>query len=225
MDTCAAADPLSRSIEDAAHLLPAQGPIGVFIHHNTLHAFEGERFDEAVVHAAALLETEPFLAESRYREELARGRIRVAVAPTTDLAKTNADLRRVAFMVAHALAGTKRFQCADPAVVQETLAAQKTRSEELLVRPERAVATANTLEVTGWLVPVLLERGGVMYLDAVANRRGDKVLAVRGECRVPDGGRMRERTHRPPGRHVPNALCPVGAGGDSAVAVGAESCG
>jgi uncharacterized protein YbcC (UPF0753/DUF2309 family) len=78
MDTCAAADSLSRSIEDAAHLLPAQGPIGVFIHHNTLHAFEGERFDEAVVHAAALLETEPFLAESRYREELARGRIRVA---------------------------------------------------------------------------------------------------------------------------------------------------
>lgn len=96
---------------------------------------------------------------------ITRGRIRVAVAPTTDLAKTNTDLRRVAFMVAHALAGTKRFQCADPAMVQETLAAQKTRSEELLVRPERAIATANALEVTGWLVPVLLERGGVMYLD------------------------------------------------------------
>ncbi len=37
--------------------------------------------------------------------------------------------------------------------------------EELLVRPERAVATAKTLEVSGWLVPVLLERRGVTYLD------------------------------------------------------------
>jgi len=78
MASSTATDALTRSIEEAAHLLPAQGPIGVFIHHNTLHAFEGEPFDEAVVHAAALLETEPFLAESRYREELGRGRIRVA---------------------------------------------------------------------------------------------------------------------------------------------------
>ena len=31
---------LARAIEHAAHLLPAQGPINVFIHHNTLHAFE-----------------------------------------------------------------------------------------------------------------------------------------------------------------------------------------
>jgi hypothetical protein len=30
----------SKVIGHAAHLLPAQGPIGVFIHHNTLHAFQ-----------------------------------------------------------------------------------------------------------------------------------------------------------------------------------------
>ena len=72
------AEDLPAMLADAAHYLPAQGPIDVFIHHNTLHAFEGEPFEEAVVHAAALLDTEPFLAESRYREELARGRIRVA---------------------------------------------------------------------------------------------------------------------------------------------------
>ena len=87
------------------------------------------------------------------------------MAPPTDLTKTNADLRRVPFMIAHALAETKRFQCPDPAAVQELLATQKTRSEELLVRPERAVAVAKTLEVVGWLVPVLLERRGVTYLD------------------------------------------------------------
>jgi len=96
---------------------------------------------------------------------ITRGRIRVAVAPPTDLTKTNADLRRVPFMIAHALAETKRFQCPDPSVVQDLLVTRKTRSEELLVRPERAVAVAKTLEVSGWLVPMLLERRGVTYLD------------------------------------------------------------
>ncbi|NDE02916.1 MAG: DUF2309 family protein, partial [Gammaproteobacteria bacterium] len=47
-----------------------------FIHHNTLHAFEAEPFEGAVVRAARLLGTEPFLPESRYRQELAQGRIR-----------------------------------------------------------------------------------------------------------------------------------------------------
>ena len=45
---------------------------------------------------------------------ITKGRIRVAVAPATDLTKANADLRRVPFMLAHALEQTKRFQVADP---------------------------------------------------------------------------------------------------------------
>ena len=69
---------LSALIAEAAHYLPAQGPIDVFIHHNTLHAFEGQRFEDAVVQAAAMFDTEPFLPESRYREELSRERIRVS---------------------------------------------------------------------------------------------------------------------------------------------------
>ncbi|MBU6276645.1 MAG: DUF2309 family protein [Planctomycetes bacterium] len=69
---------LEALLDAAAHYLPAQGPIDVFIHHNTLHAFEKDRFERAVVRAAALFETEPFLAESVYREALASGRIRVA---------------------------------------------------------------------------------------------------------------------------------------------------
>jgi uncharacterized protein YbcC (UPF0753/DUF2309 family) len=67
---------LTEVIERLAHLLPAQGPISIFIHHNTLHAFEHLRFEEAVEHAAALLEREPYLAEARYRDKLASGRIR-----------------------------------------------------------------------------------------------------------------------------------------------------
>ncbi len=96
---------------------------------------------------------------------ITKGRIRVAVAPATDLTNGNADLRRVPFMLAHALSETKRFQSADPSAVQEHLLNQKTRSEELLVRPDKAVAVARSLEVTGWIIPVLLERRGVTYLD------------------------------------------------------------
>lgn len=96
---------------------------------------------------------------------ITKGRIRVAVAPATDLTKANADLRRVPFMIAHALEQTKRFQVADPSTVQEHLLSQKTRSEELLVSPGKAKTSGKSLEVTGWLVPVLLERRGVTYLD------------------------------------------------------------
>src|SRR6476660_8912947 len=67
--------PLTRVIDALAPLLPAQGPISIFIHHNTLHAFEHLSFEEAVEGAAAQLGREPFLAEARYRDKLASGRI------------------------------------------------------------------------------------------------------------------------------------------------------
>ncbi|MBL9130129.1 MAG: DUF2309 domain-containing protein [Verrucomicrobiaceae bacterium] len=67
---------LAHQIQHAAHLLPAQGPIGVFIHHNTLHAFEHQTFDEAVRTGSRVFGCEPYLSEDRYREELTRGRIR-----------------------------------------------------------------------------------------------------------------------------------------------------
>ncbi len=66
------------AVELAAHLLPAQGPITVFIHHNTLHAFEHLPFEEAVARGAAVFGCEPYLTEDRYREALAKGRIRFA---------------------------------------------------------------------------------------------------------------------------------------------------
>jgi uncharacterized protein YbcC (UPF0753/DUF2309 family) len=67
---------LRQVIEHAAHLLPAQGPITVFIHHNTLHAFEELPFTEAVKKAAKVFGCQPYLTKDRYREELGRGRIR-----------------------------------------------------------------------------------------------------------------------------------------------------
>jgi hypothetical protein len=56
-------------------VLPAQGPIGVFIHHNTLHAFEHLPFEEAVAEASRLLGAEPYMSEEDYRVQMRKGRI------------------------------------------------------------------------------------------------------------------------------------------------------
>jgi len=66
---------LLEALEGAAEVLPGQGPIGVFVHHNTLHAFEDRPFEEAVVEAARLFGAEPFPAEDEQRRAFERGRI------------------------------------------------------------------------------------------------------------------------------------------------------
>lgn len=67
---------LREVIDHAGHLLPAQGPITVFIHHNTLHAFEDLPFNAAVKKGGHIFGCQPYLSEDRYRQELLRGRIR-----------------------------------------------------------------------------------------------------------------------------------------------------
>ncbi len=49
--------------------------MGVFVHHNTLHAYEDRPFDEAVVAAAKDLGARPYLAESEFRAFYACGRV------------------------------------------------------------------------------------------------------------------------------------------------------
>lgn len=67
---------LETMVSHLSHLLPAQGPIGVFVHHNTLHAFQHMPFEDAVVAAAGVFGAEPYLQESDYRAAFERGRIR-----------------------------------------------------------------------------------------------------------------------------------------------------
>ncbi len=67
---------LAAVIDHCAHLLPQQGPITVFIHHNTLHALEDLPFHEALRKGAQVFGCQPYLSEDRYRDELRRGRIR-----------------------------------------------------------------------------------------------------------------------------------------------------
>lgn len=74
---------LRHAVEHVAHLLPAQGPISVFIHHNVLHAFEDMPFEDAVVEAARIYGAAPFWPAQKYRELFDAGRI------------TSADLHEV----------------------------------------------------------------------------------------------------------------------------------
>jgi uncharacterized protein len=64
------------SIEHLRHYLPSQGPIQVFVHHNTLHAFESMPFTKAVIHGMKRYGGEPYLSEVKFHEAVNRGRIR-----------------------------------------------------------------------------------------------------------------------------------------------------
>ncbi|GIW99927.1 MAG: UPF0753 protein [Pirellulaceae bacterium] len=68
---------LQHAIEHAAHLLPSQGPISVFVHHNTLHAFEDLPFQQAVLEGLRLYGCEPYLSEEEFRRLFEQGRLRV----------------------------------------------------------------------------------------------------------------------------------------------------
>jgi hypothetical protein len=96
---------------------------------------------------------------------ITRGRIKIAVTPVLDLAQSTADLRRVPYLLATVLERSKRFQVADPLAVGEVFALGGARVQEVLGLPDRAVRLAKTLEIAVWLVPVVLERRGVTYLD------------------------------------------------------------
>jgi hypothetical protein len=96
---------------------------------------------------------------------ITRARLRVAVTPALDMTRSQADLRRVPFMLAATLEGSKRFLPVDPLSVSDMFATGAVKVEEMLARPERAVRAARNLEVAGWVVPMLLERRGVTYLD------------------------------------------------------------
>jgi uncharacterized protein YbcC (UPF0753/DUF2309 family) len=69
-------DSILQAIEHGAHLLPAQGPITAFVHHNTLHAFEDLDFDTAVRKGGRVFGCHPYLPEKNYREMVTSGRIR-----------------------------------------------------------------------------------------------------------------------------------------------------
>ncbi|MFM7739259.1 MAG: putative inorganic carbon transporter subunit DabA, partial [Planctomycetota bacterium] len=100
-ESCPVATPglesrLEAAISHAAHLLPAQGPINVFVHHNTLHAFEEQGFHEAVAEATNTFGCHPYLLEEEYREELAAERMRFSDVEATLKELTSAGEKSLA---------------------------------------------------------------------------------------------------------------------------------
>jgi uncharacterized protein len=74
-DDAVTGEKLQGWIDHATHLLPTQGPIQVFVHHNTLHAFERLPFHLGVLQGLETFGCEPYLSEDRFRREMANGRI------------------------------------------------------------------------------------------------------------------------------------------------------
>lgn len=108
---------LEHALEHAAHLLPIQGPIGVFIHHNTLHAFQHLPFEEAVVAASELFGTEPYMREEQFRDAFAKGRITPADIegvlqrePNAEILPGRLDRRALRRLMLHP--GVRRFDAA-----------------------------------------------------------------------------------------------------------------
>ncbi len=66
---------LRRAIEHASHFLPAQAPLEVFVHHNTLHAYQHMPFHEALAAAFHRTAGRGYLDEAYYRDCTKSGRI------------------------------------------------------------------------------------------------------------------------------------------------------
>jgi len=74
-DGGALATPYDRALDRAHHLLPDQGPIGVFIHHNTLHAFQHLPFHDAVAQGAEMYGARPYLPHEEFVRLFRDGRV------------------------------------------------------------------------------------------------------------------------------------------------------
>src|SRR5690606_11351811 len=71
----ASQDELVDLVRAVGSLLPSQGPLSVFVHHNPLHAFEDASFEDATAAASAMFGCEPYWPEDRYREAFGTGRL------------------------------------------------------------------------------------------------------------------------------------------------------
>jgi len=63
-------------LHDLKHYLPAQAPLKDFVHHNTLHAFQGETFYDGIRKASRIFGYKVFLSLEEYRRYYHSGKIK-----------------------------------------------------------------------------------------------------------------------------------------------------
>lgn len=68
-------DKINHAIEHAKHLMPDQGPLPFFVHHNTIHHFEAYDFFEGVKQAGRAYGAKAFMSEEEFHLAFERGRI------------------------------------------------------------------------------------------------------------------------------------------------------
>lgn len=68
-------DKIEHAIEHAKHLMPDQGPLPFFVHHNTIHHFETYDFFEGVKQAGRAYGAKAFMSEEEFLLSFERGRI------------------------------------------------------------------------------------------------------------------------------------------------------
>jgi hypothetical protein len=68
-----------QTLHTLKHFLPAQAPLKDFIHHNTLHAFQDMKFEDALVRASKIFGYSVYLTLDEYRAIYSSGRISNAI--------------------------------------------------------------------------------------------------------------------------------------------------
>lgn len=165
---------LKSVVDHAAHFLPTQGPMGVFVHHNTLHALQHQPFESSVLEAARRFGAQPFLSLAQYRNEYAADRI------------LDSDLEAVV-----------RAQ-PDAVVIPARLSRHELQLGILRhgLRLRLQVSTAWMLSEEGWLAGFRSDLG----TDAQRMLRGDSPAALWKACSqrgLPPEPAMPQRAARP----------------------------
>lgn len=62
-------------LHELAHYLPAQAPLKDFIHHNTLHAFQHEKFFDGILEAKSTFGYKTLLSPQEYKKFYSEGKI------------------------------------------------------------------------------------------------------------------------------------------------------
>lgn len=137
---------LREALEQAAHVLPAQAPLAAFVHHNTLHAFQGSDFHHAVAEAAEALGGTPYMSLDRFREALRTGRIR---AEDLDFALDELPDGDISFPLGLSRRDVRELVCRhDLSAPTETELRYRIDEEGLL---EHALAPLDIQAETAWL--------------------------------------------------------------------------